>query len=246
MLKPLARDSLINRAVETIHNYIIDREMKGGDPLPSERQMASALFISRVTLRNALAVLEGRGTIHRDRSGAAVVAPTIGMRHAGDPEKLRSELARLRNLRSVAEVGAAEFACRHRTDEDVARLRDIVGDMSRENKAEHSITSKDAAFHFALLRCAGELFVPTFGEMIREFFRLATAARPLVMTNPQNEDIILEHTHMVDALERRDPCALRALLIQSYDKDKAGLSATVQKRVTDKPMETDERMFARA
>ena len=66
------------------------------------------------------------------------------------------------------------------------------------------------------------------------------------MTNPQNEDIILEHTHMVDALERRDPCALRALLIQSYDKDKAGLSATVQKRVTDKPMETDERMFARA
>src|ERR1017187_6210844 len=91
ILKPLARDSLINRAATTVHNYIIDRGMKDGDPLPSERQMASALLISRVTLRNALAILEGQGAIRRDRSGAAWVASTAGMRHAGDPEKLRSE-----------------------------------------------------------------------------------------------------------------------------------------------------------
>ncbi len=219
MLRPIQRESLVNHAVTTIHNYIIDEAMQPGDQLPPERQLAGALVISRVTLRNALAILEGKGAIKRDRGRATVVASLVGIPHMGSPAKLRRELSRLMELRFAVEVGAAEYACRGRTDEQVARLHALVDKMAKENLAGHPVSEYDVQFHLILLECAGESFVESFGDTVQEFFRLSTLARPWLIARGQSEQIVAEHKAILAALQKRDAAGLRQLHLQAQERD---------------------------
>jgi len=71
-------------AYQQIEQWLTDLMTAGtltpGDRLPKESDLASALGVSRMTLRQALAALEGRGVVERipgRRGGTFIVEPTI-------------------------------------------------------------------------------------------------------------------------------------------------------------------------
>ncbi len=220
MLKPIRRESLVDNAVTTIHNYIIDEAMQPGDPLPPERQLAGALVISRMTLRHALAILEGKGTIRRDRGRAVVAASMVDSHHMGSPEALRREFSRLTELRYAIEVGTTEYACQRRTQEQLARLHAIVDKMAKDHLADLPNSENDVRFHLLLLECAGEELAESFGDVVQDFFRMATVTRPSLIAHGQSERIVTEHRAILDALEKRDADELRRLYIQGLEKSR--------------------------
>lgn len=58
---------------ERIRRLVEDRGLKGGDALPSERQLARSFEANHLTIRKALAVLEERGFIHKIPSKGSFV-----------------------------------------------------------------------------------------------------------------------------------------------------------------------------
>ena len=224
MLRPLECDSLIDKAVTTIQDFILDSGMTPGGRLPSERKMAEGMLVSRVTVRQALAILEGQGIIERKRGCGAVVGARAGVGHRRLRKKLRVEAQRLREIRLAIEFGAVEFACRRRTKEQLKKLGGIIAEMDKVERHDRRASVQDAEFHVALITCAGPHFAAAFEDTIKAFFRLAAQADPSVLTARRRIDVT-RHRRMLEALQKRDSQTLRFLLLESADSWEKFISA---------------------
>jgi len=77
-LPPMRRERLYESLAAHISDFIEAQGLVGGDRLPSERQLAADLGVSRATLSRALASLETRGRIEvRHGVGALVRDPDV-------------------------------------------------------------------------------------------------------------------------------------------------------------------------
>lgn len=138
-----------------------------GDKLPPERVFAPQLGVSRVTLREAIRVLETEGYV-KTRRGATGGVTVLG--RSESPEQLRErvrdqrdELSSLLEFRLVNERLAARRAATRVTPGDLAALEGTLAAM-RESADVGSFRRADSAFHlriaeaadFALLRAAVE------------------------------------------------------------------------------------------
>src|SRR5258708_867677 len=75
----LARTKLHEQARRRIERLITDRALKPGSQLPTETNLASELYVSRTTIRNALKVLEQEGKIERTPGRETIVRkPYVG------------------------------------------------------------------------------------------------------------------------------------------------------------------------
>jgi len=73
----MARTKLHEQARRRIERLI--RALKPGSQLPTETNLASELYVSRTTIRNALKVLEQEGKIERTPGrGTIVRQPHVG------------------------------------------------------------------------------------------------------------------------------------------------------------------------
>src|SRR4051794_37505240 len=105
-----------------------------GEKLPTERELAGQLGVSRTTVREAMRVLQGEGLIEtrRGRAGGAVVIAAEGS-PAERRRLLRRRLAELENVfdyRLAVEPAAARLAAQRRTKTDLARLGEAMDTLS--------------------------------------------------------------------------------------------------------------------
>ena len=69
----MARIKLHEQARRRIEKLITDRALKPGSQLPTETNLASQLYVSRTTIRNALKFLEQEGKIERTPGRGTIV-----------------------------------------------------------------------------------------------------------------------------------------------------------------------------
>jgi DNA-binding FadR family transcriptional regulator len=114
LLRPVrggnAFEDTVNRLLQTIRLGVV----APGEALPSERDLAARLAVSRDTVRDAIRSLSDAGYLEsrRGRYGGTFVCaelPAPGVAHDGSPAT-PSELADVLGLRDILEVGAARAA----------------------------------------------------------------------------------------------------------------------------------------
>ncbi len=154
---PVGHGSLAEAVVAQIEDLIASGILKQGRKLPSERDLAEMLHVSRPKLREALQVLEERGLVVTRHGEGSFVAPLTGQ--AMLPALLalygRHEPAFFDYLeyRREQEGFAARLAARRATRADKARLAEILADIERawkENDAE-AARETDFALHTAIV-----------------------------------------------------------------------------------------------
>jgi DNA-binding GntR family transcriptional regulator len=69
----MARIKLHKQARRRIERLITDRALQPGSQLPTETNLASELYVSRTTIRNALKLLEQEGKIERTPGQGTIV-----------------------------------------------------------------------------------------------------------------------------------------------------------------------------
>jgi len=150
---PSAHAVVVEHLRRAIHlgQYPVDTK------LPPERVLAPQLGISRVTLREAIRVLEDEGLIRTRRGatgGATVTAPALS------PDQFRAllrsqrdELLALLEFRLVNERLAAQIAAKRVTDADVADLEAAV-EAIRVSEGIGAFRQADSAFHLKIAEMA--------------------------------------------------------------------------------------------
>lgn len=145
-----ATHELVFQQIETAINL---GRFRPGDRLPTERDLADMLHVSRTTVRGAIAILEEQGVleVRRGRNGGAVVLEVV--RTKSEVKKLlranRDELQDTFDFRVAIESSAARLAAQRRTHSDIARLQGLIEmlDAVVENKAGLSGSARFAQFH---------------------------------------------------------------------------------------------------
>ena len=63
MEKPLRRPALSKEVRDYIKQYILENDLKGGDPLPPEHQLVEELGVGRSSVREAIKSLQSLGIV---------------------------------------------------------------------------------------------------------------------------------------------------------------------------------------
>ena len=119
---------LYRQIADQLRQLIAHGEYPVGSRLPTERELADTLGVSRPTVREALIALEVEGRLRiRVGSGIYVIAQQAG-EAASAPTPIEGPFEVLR-ARAVVESAVAEAAARRATPEDVARLDAILAEV---------------------------------------------------------------------------------------------------------------------
>src|ERR671931_2672907 len=138
--------------VAQIERAIFGGQLSPGDRLQSERELAEQFGVSRITVRDALRVLEARGLIRVKvgAMGGAFVADANTDRVAESISTMirlkRMTLSELAEARTVVEAATAELAAQRADAAAVSRLQQNV-DRARPMLRE-PITHAEASMDF--------------------------------------------------------------------------------------------------
>ena len=183
-----------------------------GEQLPTAREPAAALGVSRVTLREALRTLAERGYIvtrRGPRGGSTVLAS------AQDTTALRRALAdRIEEFdaifayREIVECGAAGLAARARRPEHVAQLRETIAVLDASESVA-AFRRADGAFHSGVAAAAGNPLLTAAIEDARQMVFTPTDALPYSILLAVSRE---GHEAICDAIEAQDADAATAAM----------------------------------
>ena len=157
LFETIGHESVSDAAVAQVEDLIASGILRQGRKLPSERELAEMLGISRPKLREALKVLEERGLVTTKHGEGTFVSALTGQ--AMLPALLalygRHEPAFFDYLeyRREQERFAARLAAERATKADKDRLEDILTNMEKAWKAQNEEAERraDHALHSAIV-----------------------------------------------------------------------------------------------
>jgi len=194
-LGPLNATSLRDQAYALLKNAIAKTDIY--DPRQElrvdERQLTSALGVSRTPIREALSLLEQEGFIRTvPRRGIYII------------RKSKREMIEMIQMWAALESMAARLATLHASDADIAKLRHLFDEFQNSPPSEHLCEYSDAniAFHTAVLALGGS---QTIIDATRNLLMHVRAIRRATITqNDRAARSIVDHLKIIEALERRD------------------------------------------
>jgi GntR family transcriptional repressor for pyruvate dehydrogenase complex len=193
--------------VDRLRRTILLSVYRPGDKFPPERIHSEQLGVSRVTLREAIRVLEGEGLVEarRGATGGVVVLD----RHVSADSlrrRLRESLAELEGIsdfRLANERCAAQRAATRITDEQLDGLEATISAM-RDCESVAEFRSADSSFHIGVAQAADCALLRRAVEDARiELFTYLDALDYELALRTT----ISAHRRIVDALRAGDPKA---------------------------------------
>jgi GntR family transcriptional repressor for pyruvate dehydrogenase complex len=204
-LEPIRRSPLYEQVVERLRTFIDVQELKPGDKLLSERELAQRLGVSRTSVRQALTALRVGGLVEiRHGDGVYLLGPPEDVVPSLADELLQShaQLPAIIEVREALETQTARLAARRRTTADLAEMRGALESMASAIDAGDDGAEADQRFHGAIARAAGNQLLATLMDQLADPIdqtRRASLSHP---GRPPRS--LAAHLQILDAIERQD------------------------------------------
>jgi len=209
---PVSTRRTFEEAVQQIAEKIRSGDLHVGDRLPSERELAALMTISRPTLREAVKVLQEAGVleVRRGQGGGIFVASELVPR-----ELLRTrwemrvgEVAGVLEARRLLEPRVAQLAAVHAAEEDFGAMQGTI-ERQRELAArddflrhEDLFLQLDLKFHLAIARATRN---STVVSLMRSLFNRLEIARDMAVHAPLVPEWVIDiHERTLAAVRGAD------------------------------------------
>lgn len=206
----LDRRSLAHDAAEHLRELVSSGALRPGDRLPSERELASRLGVSRPTLREAVRGLVIMGLLEtRHGAGTFVVrtAPPDGDAFTVTIDLEGAPIQELFEIRLLLEPSVTERATARITDDELAELRDMLERMEATVGEAQAFALVDAEFHRMVHVAARSATMLSLLDGIAD---LSLRGRTISTVQASvRRRTLLEHRAILEALEDRDPVLAR-------------------------------------
>jgi len=169
-LSPLTRKPLYERLVEHLRAYVVEAGLSAGDKLPSERELAERLGVSRASVRQAIVALEVQGILEVKHGGGTFLrtarVDSLPMAQLAD---LKRRLPDILDAREAIEVKLAELAAERRTESDLAAIDAALEAMGQEIERGATGEQGDHDFHQSVVRAArSELLAQMYALILQD------------------------------------------------------------------------------
>jgi len=202
-IRPVARPRLYEVIVEQLCEHMANRDMKAGERLPPERELAAQLGVSRASLSQALVALEVQGILSvRHGDGAVLIRRPVGDSAIRALREHADRLPEVIEAREALEVKLAELAAERRSDAEMAAIDDALAIMDMEITEGERGVSGDEHFHRAITAAAHS---PLLARLMGEIAELVRETRIESLSQSQRPRASLEgHRRIAEAVRRRD------------------------------------------
>lgn len=202
-LRPMQRSRLYEQLVERLLALIHELDLKAGDRLPPERELAAGLGVSRASVRQALVVLEVQGLVEVRHGEGAILLET-----RPDSSVISAARAHTRRLpevieaREALEVKLASLAAERRTDEDLARIEDALERMEADVARGGRGLEGDELFHGAVTAAARSSLL---ADLMTEISAAIRESRIESLSQPDRpQESLASHRQIADAIRAGD------------------------------------------
>ena len=204
-LPSVKKTSVSLLAAEALKARILAGEIKAGDPLPPERELATMLGISRPSLREAIKVLAALNVVEVRHGGGTsltslhpqLLAQPINFLLQVRPEALLD----LMEVRQVLEVGAARLAAAKITDDLLTELGELVKRAAGEVARLEQFEELDFELHTKIIEATGN---PIYLSLYESVATLSLEGRRRTSTLPDRREAHKDHAAILAALTQHD------------------------------------------
>ena len=225
-----------DRIAEQILRFISTEEVKPGDRLPSERELAAMLGVSRLSVREAIKALEAQGWL-RVRHGLGVFVAS----RPGEKD-LRADLAwqdltpgDLFLMREVLEVPAAGWAASARDGQRIAKIAAALDDLNRAAAATPpdvaAVQQLDAAFHMRIVEATDNRYLRQTLGVLQGMLAWEMEGTSLIPGRLARARA--EHERILDAVRRGDSGAARNAARRHIRNSQAAAELRAEARSAD-------------
>ncbi|GAB3282394.1 FadR/GntR family transcriptional regulator [Microbacterium lacusdiani] len=212
----MAKVSRTREVVDRLLDAIIAGELRASEQLPPEGDIAAQLGVSRLTVREAVRLLQAQGVIVQVPGSRHRIAPASEwtgleavVRHARTEGARERSSLELLEVRVMIETGAAQLAAERRSADDLEALR---ADLERMRRAHadgdvDAFVAADLDFHDVILRAADNRILLATMRPLTSMLEATRAETSAVLDI--REHAIAEHAAVLDALATGDPLAAR-------------------------------------
>ena len=235
---PLNKSTLAEDIAARILDLIGQKELRPGDRLPSERQLAATLGVSRPILREALRALSIMNVIDvRPGDGTYVTSldPELLVGHLGFVLGLDdSTFVQLFQVRKILEPGIAALAAEQITDEQLGGLEECLERAEAHLGDHHAFLLTDIELHNLITEAASN---PMLTRITVSLGELTRASRRRTVEIPGvPEETLEDHRAIVAAVKGRDSEAAREAMLRHL----GNLETRLQRMVASGPDGRDD------
>jgi len=235
--KTVQTSRLYEQIVQQIEESILNAQLKAGDQLPPERELAQQFGVSRTAVREAVKALREKGLVEAYSGRGTFV--TNGTSHAmrqsldwlikiGEP----GNLAQLEEVREILEPDIAALAATRADEQHLATMREAVELMDRSRQDPDTYIEADLDFHLSLAEAAANPIILSLIDSIVGLLREQRMRIFRIEGGPERGQH--HHKRILEAVERRDSQAareaMRAHLQQVREDSQVSVNETKRSR----------------
>ena len=209
----IRRNKVYEEVAKQIESLIL-KKLQPGDKLPSERELAEMLQVSRSSIRDAIRGLEliglveprqGAGTIVREISAESLVNPFA------NALKRRQELVgELLDFRKMLEPPLAARAATRASSDEISEMEEILERQEGKLSRGEAAMAEDAEFHYSIALASGNSVVLKVLDILMDLLRDTRERSLQVEGRPQKS--LAGHRRILAAVKRHDAEAAKAAM----------------------------------
>ena len=210
LFKPIKNKKVYEHVVEQIQDMVMNRTLKIGDKLPSERELVEQLGVSRTSIREAMRALEVVGLVESRQGEGNFISGNIDnsfleplsvmfMLKGGCPNDILE-------LRRIIELEAVRKAAEKINEKEKEEIKEIMDSLrSSENEKESSFYDKQ--LHYKISEITGNYLIITMMKAVESLMEsFIGKARGMILHQAESKDLLMkQHEAICNALYNNDP-----------------------------------------
>jgi GntR family transcriptional regulator, transcriptional repressor for pyruvate dehydrogenase complex len=207
------RDKVYEGVAKQIERLIL-KKLQPGDKLPSERELAELLRVSRSSIRDAIRSLELMGMV-QPRQGAGTIVREISSDSVGNPlakalKRKEQVIAELLDFRMMLEPQLAARAATRVSTEEISEMEEILERQEKKLGSGESTIAEDSEFHYAIALASGNSVVLKVLDTLMDLLR-DSRERSLQVEGRQQKSVA-GHRKILSAIKRHDSDAAKVAM----------------------------------
>lgn len=230
-LRKIKSDSVVQQIIDSLVEAMKNRELRPGDKIPTEMELAESMGVGRNSVREAIKILVYLGVLEIRRAEGTFVCEGFSESMI-DPMIYGIILDKsdsyeyLMDLREIMETGVMHLAMQHAEPEELKELRTQLSRMKVEielgkDNIEH-IFEADNAFHDIITRMGHNPLVVKIDNVVRTLtYGLRHDTVKNMIESGRGEELFTAHEKLCQMLENREYENMNEAVRVTYFEDAA-------------------------
>lgn len=211
VFRPIKLERVAEKVATQLKNAITTGVFRVGQRLPSERELAEQMGVSRPSVREAIQQLELMGMVESIHGGGTKVRSLTEQEIQRPIERVLGEdvqkVIELAEVRALLEPWAARQSAIKRSEEELERLRAFLEEMEKDLEKGSIRAEVDMKFHIEIASASHNTIFFHLMQTIHQLISFSVRLnREKLFAYPEDQNrLFRHHSEVFKAIENRDP-----------------------------------------